>query len=120
MRVRGKNMRLPGSGLWRAALLGLAILSGVTGAGAGSTSGKDCTMDAIEQAVCIYQAILADVSASYEMRGGGGISAITQLSSTSFAVRLPQEGQVDILTYEVAIEGGKVRILSRSETNEAR
>lgn len=73
-------------------------------------------MDALEQSVQIYETIMADVLKTYEERGGGGISAIAQKSTTSFEVKISQEGRKDLITYEVAVSPqGQVEILSRAE-----
>lgn len=81
---------------------------------------RNCAMDPLQQSICIYEAILADVASSYPHRGGGGISSIVQKSTTSFAVQIAQEGRKDILTYEVEIgEDGEVVIAGKVESTES-
>jgi hypothetical protein len=82
---------------------------------AGATDAA-CSKDVIEQSVCIYQAILADIRKNYRLRGGGGISSITQNSTTSFTAGLAQEGRVDLLHYEIKLDAsGRVSIAGRSQ-----
>lgn len=73
-------------------------------------------MDPIQQSICIYQAILADVDKTYKLRGGGGISSVKQTSSTTFTVTIAQEGREDLLNYTVKIgSAGKVEIVNKTE-----
>ena len=73
-------------------------------------------MDPVQQSICIYQAILADVAKTYAQRGGGGISSIVQTSTTTFTVEIAQEGRKDLLNYTVKIgSGGKVEIVDKKQ-----
>ena len=73
-------------------------------------------MDPVQQSICIYQAILADVAKTYAQRGGGGISSIVQKSTTTFTVEIAQEGRKDLLNYTVKIgSGGKVEIVDKKQ-----
>lgn len=73
-------------------------------------------MDPVQQSICVYQAILADLAKTYTPRGGGGISAITQTSTTTFTVQVAQEGRTDLLNYTVRIGAdGKVEIVGKTE-----
>jgi hypothetical protein len=77
---------------------------------------RNCAMDPVQQSICIYQAILADVAKTYKTRGGGGISSITQTSTTTFTVQIAQEGRADLLNYTVKIGAdGKVEIVGKTE-----
>jgi hypothetical protein len=81
---------------------------------------RSCSMDALKQSISIYEAILADVAKTYRQRGGGGISAIVQKTTTTFTVQIAQEGRKDLLTYEVEIgPGGKVKIASKVESTQS-
>jgi hypothetical protein len=106
-----------------AVLLGAALLADLplsTTAAAQAKPTRNCKMDAIEQSICIYQAILADVSKTYQQRGGGGISGIVQKSTTTFTVQLAQEGHTDIVTYTVKIgPDGKVKIVEKTQSSES-
>ena len=74
-------------------------------------------MDPVQQSICIYQAILADVAKTYKPRGGGGISSIVQTSTTTFTVQIAQEGRTDLLNYTVKIgPDGKVEIVGKTES----
>jgi len=76
-------------------------------------------MDPVQQSVCIYQTILADVEKTYRPRGGGGISSIVQTADTTFKVKLLQEGRIDHLDYTVRIgAGGKVKIVDKKESTQ--
>ena len=76
---------------------------------------KDCTMDALNQSVCIYQLILDDLKATYPFPGGGGIQSIVQRSTTGFVASMGQEERVDEISYEIAIAAdGSVSIASKS------
>src|SRR5215468_8274302 len=78
---------------------------------------RTCVMNPIQQSICIYQAILADVAKTYTLRGGGGISSIVQNSTTTFTVQIAQEGRKDLLNYTVKIgSGGKVEIVDKTQT----
>ena len=73
-------------------------------------------MDPVQQSICIYQAILADVAKTYTRGGGGGISSIAQTSTTTFTVQIAQEGRKDLLNYTVKVgPDGKVEIVSKTE-----
>ena len=77
-------------------------------------------MDPVEQSICIYQAILADVAKTYSLRGGGGISSIAQTSTTTFTVQIAQEGRKDVLNYTVKIgSGGKVEIVDKKQSTQS-
>lgn len=79
------------------------------------TNAKDCTMDALNQSVCIYQLILDDLKATYPFPAGGGIQSIVQRSTTGFVASLGQEERVDEITYEIAIAAdGSVSIAAKS------
>jgi hypothetical protein len=58
--------------------------------------------------------ISKDIGAHYGWPSGGGITAITALSSTSYAVVLPQEERIDVLTYTFAVEANGVRMTQRT------
>src|SRR5688500_3435482 len=78
---------------------------------------RNCAMDPVEQSICIYEALLADVAKTYKQRGGGGISSIAQKSTTTFDVQIAQEGRKDILTYTIEVaKDGKVKIVGKAES----
>ena len=80
---------------------------------------RTCVMNPIQQSICIYQAILADVAKTYTLRGGGGISSIVQTSTTTFTVQIAQEGRKDLLNYTIRIgSGGKVAIVDKAESTQ--
>jgi hypothetical protein len=81
-----------------------------------AASPAGCRTDAIEQSICIYQTILADVRENYPQRGGGGIASIKQDSTTTFTVSLPQEERIDLLHYEIILDkNGRVSITGRRQ-----
>jgi hypothetical protein len=88
---------------------------------AAAQQSRACSMNPVQQSICIYQAILADVAKTYRLTGGGGISSIVQDSTTAFTVHIAQEGRTDLLNYSVKIgAGGKVEIVGRTESTQSR
>lgn len=74
-----------------------------------------CTMNALERSRCIIEAILKDVSETYDQVGGGGISMIKQEATNSFTVSISQEERIDLITYEVEVStSGEVTIANRT------
>ncbi|HOB62900.1 MAG TPA: hypothetical protein PKI41_12410 [Candidatus Competibacteraceae bacterium] len=101
--------------VWAAAS-GLAGFLSLQTANAATPATRNCTMDAIKQSICIYEAILADVDKNYPMRGGGGIGRIVQNSTTSYSIYILQEEREDVRKYTVQVDPkGKVTILSVTE-----
>lgn len=49
---------------------------------------------------CMIELILEDITTNYGGVGGGGISSIKAVSSSSYMVSLPQEERIDLMTYE--------------------
>lgn len=85
------------------------------------TPAEECTMDPVARSICVYDLILDDIRDNYPLRGGGGISAIVQSSTTGFAARLEQEGRVDLRTYEMRFdEDGRPAIVSVTESTETK
>ena len=68
---------------------------------------KKCPPGNLHRSRCMIELLLEDLAAHYGGVGGGGISSIRALSSTSYVVSLPQEGRVDLMTYtfDVAADG---------------
>jgi len=106
---------------WRGvgpAIAGLATLAAIClpAGNANALQQRTCAMDPVQQSICIYQAILADVAKTYKPSGGGGISSIKQTSTTTFVVQIAQEGRHDLLNYSVKIgPAGKVEIVGKTE-----
>jgi hypothetical protein len=81
---------------------------------ASANNSRECKMNALEQSICIYELILADMAATYEMTGGGGISGIRQVATTSFVVSVSQEERTDLVTYEIDVaKSGAVSIAGK-------
>lgn len=74
---------------------------------------KKCKDTNLHRAQCMIELILEDISANYESMGGGGISSIKAVSSTSYSVSLPQEERIDIFTYEFEIKSDIVSLKSK-------
>lgn len=92
----------------------------LTAGKADAQQSRTCAMDPVQQSVCIYEAILADVAKTYTLRGGGGVSSIVQTSTTTFTVQIAQEGRKDLLNYTVKIgSGGKVEIVDKTESTQS-
>jgi len=68
---------------------------------------KKCPPGNLHRSRCMIELLLEDLAASYGGVGGGGISQIRAASSTSYTVSLPQEGRIDLITYdfEIAADG---------------
>lgn len=76
---------------------------------------KKCPSGNLQRTRCMIGMLLDDLGASYDGAGGGGISAIRATTSTTYVVSLPQEGRIDVMTYEFEFKpGGSVRIKSRT------
>jgi hypothetical protein len=81
----------------------------------------DCGKNALERSRCMIEAILADLSTTYTQVGGGGISDIRMTATDTYAVSMPQEERVDIITYELALkDDGTVAITGRTEESKTR
>lgn len=73
--------------------------------------GKQNSSENLQRSRCMIALILDDLATNYGGTGGGGISSIKAVSSTSYIVSLPQEERVDLLTYEFDLKtGGSVSI----------
>ena len=88
--------------------------AGAESSKASATNSRECNMNALEQSICTYELILADMKATYEMTGGGGISGIRQATTTSFVVSVSQEERTDLVTYEIHMaKNGTVSIAGK-------
>jgi hypothetical protein len=67
-------------------------------------SGKQNSSENLQRSRCMIELILDDLATNYAAVGGGGISSIKAISSTSYIVSLPQEERVDLLTYEFDVK----------------
>lgn len=106
-----------------AAALAVAIAAALLSAdvaSAGKPKSETCEMDAVSQSICVYRLILDDIDAKVTMRGGGGISAITQTTDDTYEARISQEGHEDIRSYTIDLStDGKPRIASVKETTKS-
>ena len=83
------------------------------------TTSKPCPKGNLERSQCMIRLLLDDVAKTYDGSGGGGISAIRALNTTTYAVSLPQEGRIDVLTYEFELHpDGRVAIKSRTPSTQ--
>jgi|JRYJ01.1.fsa_nt_gb hypothetical protein len=84
------------------------------------TTSKKCKADNLHRSMCMIELILADLAANYRDTGGGGISQIRALTSTSYSVSLPQEERVDTLTYEFEVKAdGTVSLKSKTPSTKS-
>ncbi|MGH6615478.1 hypothetical protein [Sphingomonas sp.] len=104
----------------------LMAWSGPVTAAKSSSSKKDavmsqqrCANDSLARSTCMIRIILDDLHASFPGLGGGGISQIKALTSTSYVVSLPREERVQLLTYEFDVRDGVVKLKQRSESVES-
>jgi len=73
-----------------------------------------CKPDLLHRSLCMIALILEDIEANYDHVGGGGVSSIEQVSSTSYRISLPQEERIDFLTYEFAVDSdGRVTLQNK-------
>lgn len=85
------------------------------------TASTPCAADNIARTSCMIRLILDDIAAHYDQTGGGGISAIRQLSTTRFQAELPQEERADLLTYDFDIaDDGAISITGRTASTESK
>lgn len=78
------------------------------------TTAKQNTSSNLYRNRCMIELILEDIAANYGGIGGGGISSIKAVSSTSYIVSLPQEERIDLLTYEFNVKAdGTVTVKSK-------
>jgi hypothetical protein len=79
-------------------------------------SGSTCGKTALEQSMCMIEAALKDVKATYMRVGGGGITDIRLVATKTYTVSISQEERVDLITYEFDIKSnGQLVLLKRSE-----
>lgn len=107
---------------WLVFLAGLALVAAVSVTGLAPAQAEkkpqteECGMDPVTQSICVYEMILKDIRENYPLRGGGGISAIMQNSTTSFTARISREGHIDLRTYEMTFgEDGTPKIAEITE-----
>jgi hypothetical protein len=97
----------------------VALLS-AGGASAGKAKTEECGMDAVSQSICVYRLILDDIDSKVTMRGGGGVTSITQTADDTFEARIAQEGHEDIRTYQIELpETGAPKIMSVKESTKS-
>ena len=77
------------------------------------TSSKKCKSDNVHRSKCMIELMLEDIAATYNATGGGGISNIKALTSTSYSVSLPQEERIDVLTYEFNVAADGTVVITR-------
>jgi len=58
-------------------------------------------MSPLARSICAYEAMLAHLTDTYNLDGGGGISAIRMLSQDVYEIRILQEGGPDVMTMTV-------------------
>lgn len=80
---------------------------------------KKCPPGNLHRSRCMIELLLEDLAANYGGVGGGGISSIRAASSTSYTVSLPQEGRIDLITYEFDVAAdGTVKLRSKTPGTE--
>ena len=85
------------------------------------SSNIDCTKNPVARSRCIIEAILRDVSETYTLAGGGGISSIKQDATLVFTVSISQEERKDLITYTVEMtDDGEVVIKDRKTGTKSR
>jgi hypothetical protein len=79
-------------------------------------SSSTCGDTPLGQSLCMIEAVLNDVEATYTQTGGGGISGIKLIATKTYRVSISQEERVDTITYELDIKNGKAVISNRTES----
>jgi hypothetical protein len=102
-----------------ACLLLLSISEAPVAAEKGARSmnpGSTCGKTALAQSMCMIEAVVKDVKATYTHVGGGGITEIKLVATKTYTVSISQEERVDLITYEFDIKpNGQLVLLKRSE-----
>ena len=76
----------------------------------------DCNKNALTRSECMIDAVLKDVMATYTQVGGGGITDIKLVATSTYTVSIAQEERIDQFTYELSVTNdGRVKIVSRKE-----
>jgi hypothetical protein len=71
---------------------------------------------AVENTLCMIDAVLKDVKATYTEVGGGGITEIRMMATNTYRVSISHEERIDLITYELEITtDGEVIIAKRTE-----
>ena len=77
---------------------------------------SDCAKSPVHRSICMIEAVLNDIQASYPDTGGGGISDIRLVATDTYTASIAQEERIDLITYKLAIDAkGQVVIKERSE-----
>jgi hypothetical protein len=80
---------------------------------------KKCKNTNLDRSKCMIELILEDIAKTYPHPGGGGISSLNAVSSTAYAISLPQEERIDIFTYEFDVKPGSVSIKSKIQSTQS-
>ena len=85
------------------------------------TAVTECTESPVGRSRCMIAKVLRDVSETYLLPGGGGISAVRAVARDTYAVSIAQEERVDVITYTLALDDrGEAVIKRRTESSETR
>jgi hypothetical protein len=82
---------------------------------------KKCGAGALNRSKCMIELIFEELSDSYSAAsGGGGVSKIQALSTTSYMISVSQEERVDQFTYEFDLsKPGVVAMIKKTESTKS-
>ncbi|MCJ7558412.1 MAG: hypothetical protein MUP90_16075 [Gammaproteobacteria bacterium] len=81
------------------------------------SSSFKCDSTALGNTLCMIEAVMKDVQATYTQVGGGGITEIRMVATNTYTVGISQEERVDLITYELEVKpDGQVAITKRTES----
>lgn len=106
-------------------LVALVTLSGCSNAYAtgqdAMSSDASCQQTPLKKSQEMIRFILDDLTESYTHVGGGGISGIKLVATSTYRVSISQEERVDQITYELAVdEKCRISIVDRKISTDSR
>jgi len=76
-----------------------------------------CRQSALSRSKSLFDAVLVDVTKTYHITGGGGISALSLIATDVIKVSISQEERVDEITYTLTTRPNcEVVILKKRES----
>lgn len=77
-------------------------------------SKKTCDLTPVQRSQEMIRTILDDISRTYTLPGGGGISKIGLIATNVYVVSIPQEERIDEITYEMSINSDCKAVILKS------
>ncbi len=80
-----------------------------------------CDESPLARSRCMIEALLDDLSRTYLLTGGGGISSIDQKATWVYEVSLSQRERVDVITYSFELtDEGLVEIVGKQKSTRSK